>query len=525
MPAPKDQAVAATCPRCARALPPGTTKVCIYCGTPLTVTPARHSTLGFGAPSRPARDPLIGKTVAGRFKVEELIGQGGMGKVYRARHLALDRLVCLKMLKPALLEDPTLVGRFEREAKAASRLNHPNGIQVLDFGRNDLDGSLYIVMELVQGKDLRIVLRDEWPLPEERLCNIMAQVVAALGEAHAHNVIHRDLKPENIMVEQRRDQPDFVKVLDFGIAKILDSDMPGLTRNDVVCGTPQYMAPEQATGSQLDARCDLYAVGVILYQMATGHLPFDGQNSMEVLTKHVNERPIPPRQRQPDAPISEAMESLILRALEKDPMLRPQTAAEFRELLLQVPRQLPDAFLFSGSPSEVTPARRSEDTEVLEDPSAAPPEASRGAGTRRRLIMALALGGVALAIVITAGTVTRARHAQPGSVSPPVVATAPVPRPETPPAGNAAPVARDPQKAKELVQRASEWQAANDTGAARDLLEQAVQLDPDNAEAHYRLGGLFLNSQPDRARIEYEAAKRLNAPKYADVVDTILKGL
>src|SRR5256712_6358504 len=211
------------------------------------------------------------------------MGRGGMGKFSRARHGARDRLVCLKMLKPTLLEDSSVVGRFEREALAASRLNHPNSIQVLDFGRNDTDGSLYIVMEYVQGKDLRLVLRDEWPLEEARLCNIMAQVLSALGEAHAHNVIHRDLKPENIMVEQRRDQTEFVKVLDFGIAKILDSDMPGLTRNDVVCGTPQYMAPEQATGSQLDARCDLYAVGVILYQMATGHLPFDGQNSMEVL--------------------------------------------------------------------------------------------------------------------------------------------------------------------------------------------------------------------------------------------------
>jgi serine/threonine protein kinase len=523
MAAPKDQVVTTTCPRCARTLPPGTTKVCIYCGTPLAVTPARNTNLGFGAAPRPARDPLIGQTVAGRFKVEELIGQGGMGKVYRARHLALDRLVCLKMLRPALLEDPTLVGRFEREAKAASRLNHPNGIQVLDFGRNDLDGSLYIVMELVQGKDLRIVLRDEWPLPEERLCNIMGQVLAALAEAHANNVIHRDLKPENIMVERRRDESDFVKVLDFGIAKILDSDMPGLTRNDVVCGTPQYMAPEQATGSQLDARCDLYAVGVILYQMATGHLPFDGQNSMEVLTKHVNERPIPPRQRQPDAPISEAMESVILRALEKDPVLRPQTAAEFRELILSVPKRRPDAFLFT--PGEVTPARHpSEILELTDDPSAAPPEASHGPSTlaRRRRIVALALGGVALAILLTAGAVMRARSpAPPGPVTVVTIAS------PAPPASPLAlpPVARDPAKAKELVQRASEWQAANDTGAARDLLEQAVALDPDNAEAHYRLGGLFLNSQPDRARVEYEAAKRLNAPKYADVVDTILKGL
>ncbi len=143
-------------------------------------------------PSHPGMaDPLVGTVVSGRFRVDDLIGQGGMGKVYRARHLALERTVVLKMLKPQLLEDPTLVGRFEREAKAASRLNHPNVIQVLDFGRLENDGTLYIVMEHVQGKDLRLVLRDDWPLAEERLCNIMAQVCSALGEAHVNDVIHR----------------------------------------------------------------------------------------------------------------------------------------------------------------------------------------------------------------------------------------------------------------------------------------------------------------------------------------------
>ncbi len=488
---------AATCPRCTRILPPGATTVCVYCGTPLAVAPTRNPNLGFGFAKRPAQDPLIGNIIAGRFRIDEMIGQGGMGKVYRARHLALDRVVCLKMLKPALLEDPTLVGRFEREAKAASRLNHPNGISVLDFGRNDLDGSLYIVMEYVQGKDLRLVLRDEWPLPEARLCNIMAQVLAALAEAHAHNVIHRDLKPENIMIEQRRDQADFVKVLDFGIAKILDSDVPGLTRNDVVCGTPQYMAPEQATGSALDQRCDLYAVGVILYQMATGHLPFDGQNSMEVLTKHVNETPVPPRQRQPDAPISEAMEALILRALEKDPAHRPQTAEEFRLLLQAVAKQV----VAQPGPATI-PA-----VEPVKKPAALAP--------RKPSLVTVAAGVAAVVAALVSVALLRSRPA--ATPAPAVLAATPV---------NAAPLPqRDPVKAQELLRQAAEWQANNNTAAARDLVEKAVLLDPDNAEAHYRLGGLFLDSQPDRARHEYELSKKLNPQKYADNVDMILKGL
>jgi serine/threonine protein kinase len=326
----------ALCPQCARAVPPGGAKVCVYCGAVLPPPPAAKAQTS-GLINRLVRDPLVGQTVAGRFRIEELIGQGGMGKVYRGRHLALDRLVCLKMLKPALLWDPTVVGRFEREAMAASRLNHPNSIQVLDFGRTESDGALYIVMEYVEGKDLRAVLRDEWPVPEERLCQIMAQVLAALAEAHAHNVIHRDLKPENVMLEQRRGQADFVKVLDFGIAKILDSDLPPLTRSDLVCGTPQYMAPEQATGARLDGRCDLYAVGVMLYQLATGQLPFDGPNAIDVLTRQVNELPVPPRKKQPNAPISAAMEALILRVLSKDPALRPQSAEEFRQLVLAIP--------------------------------------------------------------------------------------------------------------------------------------------------------------------------------------------
>ena len=480
----------ATCPRCARALPPGSAKVCVYCGAALAPLPAPAANPGFGR--RPARDARIGETVAGRFKVEELIGQGGMGKVYRARHLALDRLVCLKMLKPALLEDSSVVGRFEREALAASRLNHPNSIQVLDFGRNDTDGALYIVMEHVNGKDLRLVLRDEWPIPEERLCNIMAQVLAALGEAHAHHVIHRDLKPENVMVEQRRDHPDYVKVLDFGIAKILDSDLPVLTRSDLVCGTPQYMAPEQATGGQLDGRCDLYAVGIILYQMVTGELPFDGPNSMDVLTRQVNEPPVPPRRKQPNAPISAVMEALILRVLSKDPALRPQSAEELRQLLLAIPRR--------DSPrgreqQSTTPSRETlpRTPARFVGPAPAGPVARTPSGWVGKLA-----AGCAIVALAAAAAILRPRT---GSRPPAMAVTT---------AGTAAREGAA-ARANELVRRAAQ---SADPAAARDLLAQAIAIDPDNAEAHFRLGGLLLGSDPARARIEYQAANRLDPARY-----------
>ncbi|HYV46938.1 MAG TPA: protein kinase [Myxococcaceae bacterium] len=276
-------------------------------------------------------DDIIGKLIAKKFRVESMLGEGGMGKVYKAKQVALDKMVVLKVLRQSLQSDERTVARFQREAKAASRLNHPNSISMLDFGQAE-DGSLYIAMELVSGRDLHDILGKEWPLPEARVVRIVSQVLSALQDAHLAGVIHRDLKPENIMVEQRRGEADFVKVLDFGIAKIQDTseDGPALTRAGFVCGTPEYMSPEQARGAQLDPRSDLYAVGVILYQLTTGMLPFDADSAVGFATKHLMEQPPPPSMRRPEAKISQALEALILRALSKDPAGRPQTADDFR---------------------------------------------------------------------------------------------------------------------------------------------------------------------------------------------------
>jgi serine/threonine-protein kinase len=198
------------------------------------------------------------------------------------------------------------------------------------------DGALYIAMEYVSGKDLHQVLTQEWPLPEARVVRIVSQVLSALADAHGAGVIHRDLKPENIMLEQRRNEADFVKVLDFGIAKILDDrdEGPALTRAGFVCGTPEYMSPEQARGATLDPRSDLYAVGVILYQLMTGLLPFESDSAVGFATKHLNEEPPPPTRRRPEAKISAGLERVILRALAKHPDDRPQTAEAFREELM-----------------------------------------------------------------------------------------------------------------------------------------------------------------------------------------------
>ncbi len=296
---------------------------CVQCE--LELPPGASSAPNSGAQvtirNEPEPDPYLGRVFAQKYRVESLLGEGGMGRVYRAVQLSLDKVVCLKVLRRELAGDPATQARFQREARAASRLNHPNSIQVMDFGSAEA-GELYLTMEYIKGRDLQQLLTAEFPLDEPRVCHIMAQVLDALAEAHAQHVIHRDLKPENIMVCESRGDANYVKVLDFGIAKIQDNiTQPKLTRAGLVCGTPEYMSPEQARGLELDARSDLYSAGIILYQMVTGTLPFNADTPIGFVTAHLNDAPVPPRERRPE--VSAGMEDLILRTLNKNRDARP----------------------------------------------------------------------------------------------------------------------------------------------------------------------------------------------------------
>ena len=277
-----------------------------------------------------------GRVIGRNFRIEKLLGQGAMGQVYLAEQLSLSKKVAIKVLHRHLANDPALAKRFHREAKSASHLSHPNSIQIIDFGADE-SGALYIAMELLEGRDLGKVIRTDFPLPLARTVRIMTQVFSALDEAHVKGVIHRDLKPENIMVMDRRGDPDYVKVCDFGIAKIQDpkSDSPEsvVTMAGIVCGTPEYMSPEQARGEKLDGRTDLYSAACILYQMATGELVFTAESALGVVTKHLSDQPVPPRQRRPDVDIHPAFEALILRGLAKDRARRPESALAFRREL------------------------------------------------------------------------------------------------------------------------------------------------------------------------------------------------
>ncbi|MCC7536027.1 MAG: protein kinase [Deltaproteobacteria bacterium] len=280
----------------------------------------------------PTADPLLGQVISGAYRINTLLGSGGMGRVYRGEQLSLAKTVAVKVIHPHLLGDQASVARFYTEVRAASRLNHPNSVAVIDFGRTEA-GLLYLVMEFLRGRDLGRLMYDEGPLPLDRVVQITRQILAALAEAHDNGVIHRDLKPENVLVERMRMGGDFVKVVDFGLAKMLDLPQSSVTRPGIVCGTPDYMAPEQGGGEETDARSDLYSVGVVLFQMLTDKLPYDGETATKIVLAHMT-APIPdPAQVAPQRGIPAALSRITMRALAKSPSERFQTALEFANAL------------------------------------------------------------------------------------------------------------------------------------------------------------------------------------------------
>jgi serine/threonine-protein kinase len=276
-------------------------------------------------------DSLLGQTLAGKYRIDERLSEGGMGAVYRGTHVLMDKTVAIKVLRPSLAADEKIVARFSREARAASRISHPNALSVTDFGEDE-NGIVFLVMEFLRGKTLKEVIREEGPMPLSRVTGIMLQIGGALEAAHAQGVVHRDLKSDNIMLINTP-AGDYAKVLDFGIAKIKEPEGefdPGLTAPNLVIGTPQYMSPEQCSqAADIDARSDIYSFGVILYEMLVGHVPFTGESPTAIMMKHLQDPAPSVLDERDDLP--PAIGRIVSRAMAKRPEERYQRIEELIE--------------------------------------------------------------------------------------------------------------------------------------------------------------------------------------------------
>ena len=294
---------------------------CSECGFPMSQVRAEEG----------ATDSLVGRLLAGGYRIVEPLAEGSMGRVYRAEQSNLGRAVAVKVMSQGLVSNPEMVERFRNEARAASLLNHPNCVRVYDFGQTP-DGRPYFVMELLTGQDLEAVLSHEPLQPVTRVLDITLQILSALEEAHGLDVVHRDLKPANVFVLPQRGGGDLVKVVDFGLAK-LRSGMS--TPGGLVFGTPEYITPEQATAKETDPRTDLYACGVMLFEMVAGRLPFIAKDARELLEKHVFEEPPKLADINPDRSIF-GLDLVVERAMKKKPEERYQTAGEFADALREI---------------------------------------------------------------------------------------------------------------------------------------------------------------------------------------------
>lgn len=303
------------------------------------------------APPGPQSDRYLGCTIDNRYKVEGIIGEGGMGVVYQCRHKIIDKRVALKILRADLARDAEVTERFLMEAKAASAIADEHIISISDFGQLP-DGAAYFVMEFLEGTPLAQLAGGGRPMPLERILPIARQLAEGLGAAHQRGIVHRDLKPDNVFLIQRGKEVDFVKILDFGIAKVSSTGGGRLTQAGSVFGTPHYMSPEQAAGTPLDQRGDIYSLGVMLYELATGRVPFDAENFVGILSQHLYQEPVLPRDAAPEAHIPEEFEAIIVKCMAKKPEHRYQAMMQLRDDLWQLERRLiaqrtPDSTLAS----------------------------------------------------------------------------------------------------------------------------------------------------------------------------------
>lgn len=361
------------------------------------------------------RGPLSGRLIQGRYLLRGLLGEGGMGAVYRAEHTLMGKELAIKVLLPELGATPTIVKRFQQEAQSASRLDHPGIIQVYDFGYTE-EGMLFLAMAFLAGRSLTDLIAREAPFSAEGAIPLVVQICEALEHAHSQGVVHRDMKPDNVMVLERNGERR-TKLLDFGIARVTQGEAAaqGMTQAGMVFGTPEYLSPEQAAGDPADARADLYAVGVILYEMLAGRRPFVADTNVEYIFHHLHDPPPPFREVLPDRSVSPELERVVLRALAKSPGDRFQTARELVDALLalQVVRYVsPGPSLQSiraiAPRAGVTSPPASRPVATL-SPSASPRAAQHDRPAVRRAVVRwglASLGAIALILVVLLAVVS-----------------------------------------------------------------------------------------------------------------------
>jgi serine/threonine protein kinase len=312
---------------------------------PMPTAPGYH-------PATAEADPLLGRVINDRYKIIEQIGHGGMGRVYRALQAPLDRVVALKVLGAGHDRDPNFYKRFFLEASVTAKLTHPNTITLYDYGRTE-DGIVFIAMEYIAGRTLSQAMQQDGPLTQDRVVHIAQQICRSLREAHALGIIHRDLKPANVMLLRQHDDHDFVKVLDFGLVKFFHGDNPeeNITNAGTFMGSPHYIAPEQARNQSPDQRCDIYSLGVLLYHMLVGRVPFTAAAPVDIILKHLHEPPLPLSKARHDLGITPMLEAIVLRCLEKAREERYQSMDELLAQLKIVRTQLTGVH----SPSSIPP--------------------------------------------------------------------------------------------------------------------------------------------------------------------------
>jgi serine/threonine-protein kinase len=401
---------ATSCPTCASHFSPDG-RFCPFDGSPLIAAEAWN----------PGDDALLGSVVDGRYEVQSVIGEGGMGTVYRVRHKALGKRFALKALRKALAADGEIAARFIQEARTAAAVSHPGLVEITDFGRLE-SGQVYFVMELLEGRTLASLLRTGGPLPAERALDIVRQLVNALKAAHDSSIVHRDLKPDNIHIGKGDGERDLVKIVDFGLAKVIGSSK--LTRSGMVFGTPHYMSPEQASGELVDHRADIYALGIVMYEMFTGKVPFEADSYMGVLTKHIYMTPAPPSELRHELKELGALEDVIMRCLQKRPAARYDNLAA---LLVDLERRLPAG-----------PGRATRALSVLADELELPGRAEvlpRRSGKLVPLIVVAAAFVAGLVLVVALRRPGRTTNHGPVASAPAQKLPAPLARPAASPGG------------------------------------------------------------------------------------------